>query len=294
MTSRQLAIAAALACFVTSCGPSAPSSQFEITFPKALHAGPITGRVYLILSPEPNSNALRQRSLGHQPVTNARGVPFFAVDVDRLEPGQAAVIDAATLGYPIERLRDLLAGDYYAQALFNVYTEFHRADGHSIWAHMDQWEGQHFNWAPGNLFSNERLVSLDPDAGYAVKIEVTEKLPPIELPEDDPWVQRVKFESRLLTEFLGRPIFIGATVLLPRGYDTHPRRLLPDRLPARALQSQSRVRFPNRAGRRVAGSQGGAARARGRERIRVLSVVAERRLPADDRGHFPTSYTLFR
>ncbi len=222
MTSRQLAIAAALACFVTSCGPSAPSSQFEITFPKALHAGPITGRVYLILSPEPNSNALRQRSLGHQPVTNARGVPFFAVDVDRLEPGQAAVIDAATLGYPIERLRDLLAGDYYAQALFNVYTEFHRADGHSIWAHMDQWEGQHFNWAPGNLFSNERLVSLDPDAGYAVKIEVTEKLPPIELPEDDPWVQRVKFESRLLTEFLGRPIFIGATVLLPRGYDTHP------------------------------------------------------------------------
>ncbi len=59
------------------------------------------------------------------------------------------------------------------QALLNVYTEFHRADGHVIWAHMDQWDGQHFNWAPGNLLSPLQKVSLDPEAGYVVELNLT-------------------------------------------------------------------------------------------------------------------------
>ena len=53
------------------------------------------------------------------------------------------------------------------QALVNVYTEFHRADGHTIWAHMDQWEGQQFNKSPGNLYSEVHKIHLDPAAGYA-------------------------------------------------------------------------------------------------------------------------------
>ena len=40
-------------------------------------------------------------------------------------------------------------GEYFVQALLNVYTRFPRADGHVIWAHMDQWEGQQFNRSPG-------------------------------------------------------------------------------------------------------------------------------------------------
>ena len=68
-------------------------------------------------------------------------VPFFAVDVDRLRPGQAAVVDATSIGFPYLNLRNLPAGDYYVQAVMNVYTQFHRADGHVIWAHMDQWKG---------------------------------------------------------------------------------------------------------------------------------------------------------
>jgi hypothetical protein len=38
-------------------------------------------------------------------------------------------------GYPVKSLKDLPAGDYWAQAFVNVYTEFVRADGHTVWLH---------------------------------------------------------------------------------------------------------------------------------------------------------------
>ena len=147
------------------------------------------------------------------------GVPFFGHDVERLRPGAAGVIDETDLGSPIYNLRDLPAGDYYVQAMINVYSEFRRADGHVLWMHDDQWEGQHFNISPGNLYSDVRRVRLDPAAGFDVELVASNVIPPIELPPDDEWVQRFKFESPMLTEFWGRPIYLGATVLLPRDYD---------------------------------------------------------------------------
>ena len=204
-----------------TCSPE-PTLRFEVSFSTSAHAEPITGRVYVILSRDGDSDALNRRSLGHQPISSTSGVPFFATDVFELAAGEAAVIDTETLGFPQRSLRELPAGDYYVQALLNVYTEFPRADGHVIWAHMDQWDGQHFNWAPGNLLSSPQKVRLDPEAGYVVALGLTDVIPPIVVPPDDAWVKRVKIRSRLLSEFWGRPIDIGATVLLPRDYDAHP------------------------------------------------------------------------
>ncbi len=39
------------------------------------------------------------------------------------------------------------------------------------------------------------------------------------MPRDTPWVKYVRFESPLLSKFWGRPILIGATILLPKDYD---------------------------------------------------------------------------
>jgi hypothetical protein len=108
------------------------------------------------------------------------------------------------------------------QAVLNVYTEFHRADGHVIWAHMDQWEGQQFSRSPGNLVSTPQKLHLDPSGGYSFKVSLEKLLPPVEVPLDTEWVKRIKFQSKLLSQFWGRPLYIGATVLLPKGYDTHP------------------------------------------------------------------------
>ena len=210
-----------------ACAPEAPETRIEVSFPAELHEGPITGRAYVVVGTEPEIAAIRQRSLGHQPVSNARGAPFFAVDVEGLEPGEPAVLDASTLGYPVESLAELPAGDYYVQALLAVYTEFRRADGHVIRAHRDEWEGQHFNRAPGTLLSDAQRVRLDAARGFSVRLQLVEELPEVVVPPDDEWVQRVKIESPLLSEFWGQPVFLGATVLLPDGYGAHPETFYP-------------------------------------------------------------------
>ena len=189
--------------------------QFEITLP-AGYKQPITGRAFVIISkssePEPRLQVGSERSR----------VEFMGRDVDQLQPGQSTTINALTLAYPLRSVRELPAGDYYVQALFNVYTKFNRADGHVIWAHMDQWEGQQFNHSPGNLYSEVQRVHLDPLAGYNVRLSLSRTIPPVQAPADTQYVKHIKIQSKLLSDFWGQPIYLGATVLLPEGYDSHP------------------------------------------------------------------------
>ena len=200
----------------TRSEPPAADLKFEISFPALVHPQPVTGRLFVVITrksdPEPR---LQSGFWGDAP-------PLFGLDVDRLLPGEAATIDARTLGYPLGSLKEIPAGDYYVQAMLNVYTEFHRADGHAIWAHMDQWEGQQFSRSPGNLYSEVERVHLDPESGYDVKLSLTKVIPPVEVPADTQWVKRVKIQSKLLTRFWGRPVYLGGVVLLPKGYDSHP------------------------------------------------------------------------
>jgi len=194
--------------------------RFEVSFAPAAHSQPITGRVYVVLStkdtPEPRLQAGNWR---------ASETPFFGLDVNDLKPGQTAVIDASTIGYPLRSLKDVPPGDYFVQAMMNVYTQFHRADGHVIWAHMDQWEGQKFDRSPGNLYSEIQKVHLD--GSTTAKIELTKVIPPVEPPPGTAWVKRVKIQSKMLTEFWGHPMYLGATVLLPKDYERQPDRHYP-------------------------------------------------------------------
>lgn len=196
--------------------PQASSEKFEVSFPASVHAGPITGRVFLAITTKDNP----------EPRLVAGGLgdsgPLYGVDVSELKPEQAAVIDASTFGTPVHSLREIPAGDYYVQAIMNIYTEFHRADGHTVWLHMDQWEGQHFNRSPGNLFSEVQKVHLDAAAGYDIKLSLTQVIPPVQMPADTAWVKHIKIQSEMLTKFWGHPMYLGATVLLPKGYDEHP------------------------------------------------------------------------
>jgi len=191
---------------------SRANSLFEISFAASLDPGPITGRVFVIIS----KNNLREPRF--QAGSYGGSVPFFGLDMDHMKPGDKAVIDGSTLGFPLSSLKNLQAGDYYVQAVFNVYSQFHRQDGYVIWAHMDRWEGQRWNTSPGNLVSEVQKVRLDPGAGFNIKLMLSRKLPEIPIPPDTEWVKRIKIQSKLLSEFWGQPIYIGATVLLPKGY----------------------------------------------------------------------------
>lgn len=209
-------IASLLAGWVAPVKARATNLKFEISFPAAVHQEPVTGRVFVMISREDSPEPRFQVGFwGDAP-------PFFAKDVSQLQPGQITVVDASDLGYPLRSLRDLPAGDYYVQALINIYTEFHRADGHVIWAHMDHWEGQQFNHSPGNIYSRVERIHLDPATDQVVKLSLTRVIPPVKMPKDTQWVKHIKIESSLLSRFWGHPIYLGATVLLPEGYDSHP------------------------------------------------------------------------
>ena len=91
-----------------------------------------------------------------------------------------------------------------------VYTEFHRADGHVVWMHDDQWEGQRWNRSPGNLYSAVQKVRIDPASNAVIRLVADQTLPPIAVPPDTKYVKRIKFQSPMLTKFWGRPIYLGA------------------------------------------------------------------------------------
>jgi hypothetical protein len=203
-------LAVSVAKFGFASPPDGP--RFEIRFPSSTRATPITGRVFVMISRD-NSREPR-----FQAGARYMGCPFFGVDVEQLRPESAAIIDNSTPGYPVRSLRDIPSGDYYIQAFVNVYTQFHRADHHTIWAHMDQWEGQSMFTSPGNLFGEVQRIHLDP-RGYVVKLQALKIVPPVVVPADTSWVKHIKIQSELLTKFWGQPIYLGAVVLLPRDYD---------------------------------------------------------------------------
>ncbi len=194
----------------------APALRFSISFPKSIHAEPVTGRALLIISRDSNPEPRFQ----NHPVD--RGLPTFGRHVNALAAGAPMIIDASVPGFPLKSLADLPAGDYFAQAVLNVYTEFHRADGHTIWAHMDQWEGQNFITSPGNLYSVPQRFHVDARTGGTHTLVLTKSNPPRTIPPDTKWVKQIKIQSKLLTAFWGKPIYIGASILLPAGYDEHP------------------------------------------------------------------------
>jgi hypothetical protein len=193
--------------------------RFEISFPSSVHKEAITGRVYVIIT----RDSRREPRL--QMYTN--GAPFFGMDIEGLAPGEAAVIDENVLGYSVDSLSQIPAGDYYVQGFINIYTQFPRADGHTIWLHMDQWEGQHFNISPGNLYSEVKQIHFDPEQGAAIKLAADKVIPPIKIPPDTEWVKRIKIKSQLISEFWGHPMYLGATILLPKGYHENPDKYYP-------------------------------------------------------------------
>jgi hypothetical protein len=220
-----------------NAAPAKPASQrFEISFPKEMSAAPLDGHVLLLLSNNDEKEPRFQISF-----MTAESQQVFGVDVEALAPGAPAVIDTTTLGYPAESLNDIPAGDYWVQAVLNIYDTFHLGNGRTLKLPPDKGEGQHWQIKPGNLYSKPVKIHLDPKSGMTTRISLTEKIPSV---EDDPkvvdsivgwdssndehtiadnkWVKHIRIQSELLTKFWGKPTYLGAVLLLPDGWEDHP------------------------------------------------------------------------
>lgn len=192
------------------------SLRFEISFAKEISATPLDGRMFLIISTDNKSEP--RFEINDQPTTQQ----FFGMDVDGLTPESPVVFREEVLGYPLNSIRQIPAGDYYIQGLLNIYETFHRADGHIVKLPMDHWEGQQWNSKPGNLYSKPEKVRIAPAASGVIRIRLAEKIPPIEQPKDTKYIKHIRIQSELLSKFWGRPMEFGAHVLLPEGWEEHP------------------------------------------------------------------------
>jgi hypothetical protein len=146
----------------------------------------------------------------------------FGVDVETWRVGQPRVVDRQAFGYPVRSLALIQPGEYFVQALFHKYETFRRSDGHTVKLPMDRGEGQQWNRAPGNLYSKPVKMRLDPKTNQLVRIALDQVIPPIPEPKDTKYIKHIRIQSERLTKFWGRPMHLGAHVLVPHGFDEHP------------------------------------------------------------------------
>jgi hypothetical protein len=194
--------------------PTASSPQFSVSFPKERSAQPLDGRLLLLLSND--STAEPRMQIGLSPKTQM----IFGIDIDQLQPGQTATIDETAYGYPIRYLHDVPAGEYFVQVVLHRYETFHRADGHTVKLPMDRGEGQHWNLAPGNLYSKPQKITLSASP-QNIAITLDHEIPPIDPPKDTKYIRHMRIQSQLLTKFWGRPMYLSANILVPEGFDAH-------------------------------------------------------------------------
>jgi hypothetical protein len=198
----------------TAAAGAAPS--FAISYSSGVHGEPMDGRVLLILA------ATDEKEPRFQVTASTSAAQIFGVDVEGLAPGSQVHIDSDVFGFPNASLSEVPAGTYFVQAVLHQYETFELSNGKTVRLPMDDGEGQHWNRSPGNLFSTPTKIEFDPESSEAIQVALDQVIPPIEPPKDTKYVKHVQIESKLLSEFWGRPMHLGAHVLVPDGFDEHP------------------------------------------------------------------------
>ena len=147
------------------------------------------------------------------------------MDVDGLAPGAAAVVDATTLGYPRESLqghsrgRLLCPGRSSTSTKRSIWPTDTRSSCRPIKARVNT--GRR---SPATLYSKTQKVHLDAGSDQVIQ-SVTDREGPRCAGRRSGYEvgQALKIHSELLSRFWGRPIDLGAVVLLPDGWEEHPK-----------------------------------------------------------------------
>lgn len=190
--------------------------RFSVTVPAARAAGPLDGRLLVLLSTDPAAEPRFQ--INENPSTQI----VMGIDVENRRSGTPVSVDGRATFYPIRSLKDLKAGTYFVQALLHRYETFHLATGKTVNLPMDRGEGQQWNRAPGNLYSKPVKLTFDPMSNKRIDLSLDQEIPPIPPLADTKYIKHVRIQSDRLTKFWGRPMFLGANILIPEGFDTHP------------------------------------------------------------------------
>ena len=206
---------AGVTAFGTQAAPPQSSAAIAVRLGTNPGGQPLDGRLLLLIAKDDKREPRFQIT-----ATSPSTAQVFGIDVEGLKAGDERTFDDGVLGYPIESLSRLPAGEYIVQALLHKYETFHLSTGHTVKLPMDRGEGQQWSIAPGNLYSAPQRVQLG--GGGAIRLDLDRVIAPLNEPRETKYVKHVRIRSALLSKFWGRDMFLGAHVLLPEGFDSHP------------------------------------------------------------------------
>jgi pimeloyl-ACP methyl ester carboxylesterase len=191
-----------LCLFLVGLQPPAesPPLAVQLSFSKKVAAEPFTGRVFLIASRSPISG-VPPRQAWFKPF------PFFAQDVRDWRPDEPLKFQPQH-AFPIA-FDKLPAEKFYLQAV------------------MDRDHGsQNCLTAPGNLYS--KSVMLDPKMPTTgpLTFVLDEVVPERDFKETER-VKLAEMDSKLLSQFHGKPMTLRAGVVLPKSFASEPKRQYP-------------------------------------------------------------------
>jgi len=175
--------------------------DFRVTFDSKVSAAPFTGRLFVMLSKRPINVVLGG-------INWFNPEPTFALDVKDWQPGQQAVFGANSLGYPFA-LAKLPKGKYWLQAVM----DFDRG-------------GKNFSASDGNGYSQAVSLDLDPASSGPISLTIDQVYASSPFKESAR-LKLVDIESKLLSDFNGRPTRLRAAVVLPKSYAAEQNRRYP-------------------------------------------------------------------
>ncbi|MEA3160087.1 MAG: hypothetical protein QOD95_1635, partial [Gammaproteobacteria bacterium] len=202
----------------SAAGAPAKGLEFAVGFPASQSSVPLDGRVILLLSRD-----LTREPRLHVEANEPLATPYlFGLNVEGLTPGSNAVLNDNAFGWPAAHLSAIPSGDYYVQAVLNRYETFHLADGRTLKLPPDKGEGQQWANKPGNLYSTPLKLHVDASHPERTALTLDQQIPAIAPKTDGEFIRHIRIRSELLSHFWGRDVFIGAHILVPKGFDAHP------------------------------------------------------------------------
>jgi enterochelin esterase-like enzyme len=176
------------------------AQRFEVSYNTHDFKGPFSGKVLLFFSKD--VKAPREEDF------MIRITPYFATEVNKINPGQKIVFDDQAISYPA-KLSEIERGEYYVQAVWD------RDLG-----------GRAIGTSPLNLYSKSAKIKITSNTKQVYRIECTEMVPEPSFANTE-FVKEIKFPSKLLSAHQQKPISIDAALLLPKDYYKDPTKKFP-------------------------------------------------------------------
>ncbi len=201
---------------LSSCTQKDTTNHISVSFSNDASGDSLDGRLLLMLSTNDEDEPRFQinAGLGAQLI--------FGMDVEDMKAGDSIIFDDSIFGFPYSSLKEVPQGEYNVQALLHTYETFNLSTGHTVSLPMDNGEGQQWNKSPGNLYSEPIKITIGENGIQDVDVVMNKVIPPIEEAKDTKWIKHIKMKSKKLSDFWGRDMYLGAHVLLPKGFEEHP------------------------------------------------------------------------